>query len=79
MSSNQGQLYLRVAIQVMFIIHSATLLYHLPFLVRSEPRGLQHKFQRKTFDEIRDSLSDWLFRRAYRMTKSSFDLLYAII
>jgi len=31
------------------------------------------------FEELRDGLSDRLFRRAYRMTKSSFDLLYAII
>jgi hypothetical protein len=43
MSSNQGQLYLRVALQIMFIIHSTMLLYHLPFLVRCEPRGPQNK------------------------------------
>jgi hypothetical protein len=63
----------------MFIIHSATLLYHLPFLVRCEPRGLQSRFKRKTFEELRDSLSDRLFCRAYRMSKSSFENLYAII
>jgi hypothetical protein len=35
--------YLRVILQMIFIMHSATLLYHLPFLVRSEPRGPQQK------------------------------------
>jgi hypothetical protein len=63
----------------MFIIHSATLLYHLPYLVRCEPRGSQRRFKCKTFEELRDSLSDWLFRRTYRMSKSSFENLYAII
>jgi hypothetical protein len=29
--------------QMIFIMHSATLLYHLPFLVRCEPRGPQQK------------------------------------
>jgi hypothetical protein len=79
MSSNQGQLSLRVALQVMFIIHSATLQYHLPFLVRCEPRGSEIRFKRKTFEELRDSLSDWLFRRAYHMSKLSYESLYAII
>ena len=64
----------------MFIIHSTTLLYHLPYLVRCEPRGSQHiRFRRRTFEEIRDSVSNRLFRCAYRMSKSSFENLHSII
>ncbi len=62
MSSNQGQLYLRITLQIMFIMHSTTLLYHLPFQVRCEPWGPQNKLPCKTFDEIRVSLSDLFFR-----------------
>jgi hypothetical protein len=63
----------------MFIIHSVTLLFHLPYLVRCEPRGSQIRFKRKTFEELRDSLFNWLFCHTYHMSKSSFENLYAII
>ena len=62
----------------MFIIHSATLLYHLPYLVRCEPRGSQIRFKRKTFEELRDSLSDRLFCPAYHMSKSSFENVFHV-
>jgi hypothetical protein len=63
----------------MFTMHSTTLLYHLPFLVRSEPRGPQNKYPHKTFDKLRDSLSDALFCCVYHMTKTSFESLYDIL
>jgi hypothetical protein len=61
MSSEHGQLYLRVVLQIIFIRHITTLLYHLPFLVRCEPRGPQQKYPRKTFKEIRDGVLDAIF------------------
>jgi hypothetical protein len=78
-SSARGWLYLRVALQIMIIIHSMTLLYHLPFLVRCEPKGPQKKYPCRIFEEIADSFSDQIFCHVYCMTKSSFEHLYAIL
>jgi hypothetical protein len=41
--------------------------------------GPQNKYPCKTFDKIRNSLSDLLFRHVYRMTKTSFESLYDIL
>jgi hypothetical protein len=54
---------------MILIMHSATLLYHLPFLVRCEPRGPQQ--------------NGWCFGcnllKYIPMKKASFKLLYAIL
>ena len=78
-SSNREQLSLRVALQMVFSLHSTILLSHLPFLMRCEPRGPQWVRPRKKYEEIRDSLSDCLFRWIYQMKKSSFESQYSIL
>jgi hypothetical protein len=64
---------------MIFIMHSMTLLCHLPFLVKCEPRGPQQKLPRKTFEEIRDGVLDIVFQHIYRMKKASFEQLYAML
>ena len=67
MSSNLGQLSLRVTLQMVFSLHSTICLSHLPFLMRCEPRGPQWVRPCKKYEEIRDSLSERLFLWIYRM------------
>jgi hypothetical protein len=64
---------------MVFSLHSTILLSHLPLLMRCEPRGPQRVRPCKKYEEIRDSLSDRLFRWIYQMKKSSFESLYSIL
>ena len=64
MSSDCGWLYFRVPLKMIFVLHSAMLLYHLHFLVRCEPwaREPQQKLPCKTLAKSRDDgVSDWIF------------------
>jgi hypothetical protein len=61
---------------MIFVLHSATLLYHLHFLVRCEPwaREPQQKLPCKTLAEIRDDgVSDWIFHRIYHIKRQCLD------
>ena len=61
---------------MIFILHSATLLYHLHFLVRCEPWASepQQKLPCKTLAEIRDDgVSDWTFHRIYHIKRHCLD------
>jgi len=66
-----------VALQLIFLLQTAVLFGHMPFLRRCEPRGPQRKMRRKSFDEISEKISNRFFRRIYRMHRKSFDKLYA--
>ena len=65
--------------KLIFLLQTAVLMGHMPFIMRCEPRGLQKKRCRKSFDEIQAQFSDLMFRRVYRMHKSSFNRLYTIL
>ena len=65
------------ALQLIFLLQTAVLMGHMPFLLRCEPRGPQRKMRRKSFEEISGTLSNRFFRRIYRMHRQSFDKLYA--
>ena len=66
-------------LKLIFLLQTAVLMGHMPFIMRCEPRGLQKKRCRKSFDEIQAFLTDRIFHRVYQMHKSSFNRLYTIL
>ena len=63
--------------KLIFLLQTAILFGHMPFIQKCEPRGPQRKMSHKSFEEISDNLSNRFFRRIYRMRKKSFDKLFA--
>ena len=55
----------------------------LPFAVATESFGgnktHEIKRERRSFEENTSVLSDYMFRRAFRMTRSTFDKLFGIL
>ena len=77
--ANCSRLSLMATLKLIFLLQTAVLMGHMPFIMRCEPRGLQKKRCRKSFDEIQAQFTDRMFRRVYRMHKSSFNRLYTIL
>ena len=77
--ANRRRIPLKIAMQIIFIVLSATLHGDLPFLLRCETRGPQLRRVRKSFEDIESNLSDKIFRRVYRMKRASFYRLHAIL
>jgi len=67
---------------LLFIQVYSLLLYHLHWLSDLDygRKGRERRRRRKPFDEgVASKLSDYFFRRIYRMTRASFDHLHSIL
>jgi len=67
---------------LLFIQIYTLFLYHLHWLSDLEfgRKGRERRRKRKPFDEeVATKLSDYFFRRVYRMTRASFDHLHSIL
>jgi len=67
---------------LLFMQVYSLLLYHLHWLSDLDygRKGRERRRRRKPFDEgVASKLSDYFFRRIYRMTRASFDHLHLIL
>jgi hypothetical protein len=66
-----------------FVMYFTIFLTMLPFAVATESFGgnktHEIKRERRSFEENTSVLSDYMFRRAFRMTRSTFDKLFGML
>jgi hypothetical protein len=55
--ANCRRLSLMATLKLIFLLQTAVLMGHMPFIMRCEPRGLQKKRCHKSFDEIQAFLT----------------------
>lgn len=66
--------------QLFFIMMYSIMLMYLPWMSEHRGKGKEIKRDRKPFDEkIGPKLSNYQFRRVYRMSRESFDKLHSIL